>query len=293
MNLTERLSVSAYDWGHIPLYQWLDVLERFGVHQMELWTNNLPPDPVEQVRDTLASRGVQVICVNATVAFLPNRTDDVARVQAGILDAIRQAEMLGARYVNTYLGPNPRRDLTTTVRLYTRNIQPCLEAAAGRGIILVLENHFDIRNEDPGGGDVARRPETLRYLVEEVGSPHFKLTCDPANFYMAGIEPYPFAYELLRPYIGYVHLKDAVRYHELLHGPVDGIKVLSDSIAGPFVPVAVGRGAVNYEGLLARLVQDGYDGYLTVEPHTKKEHLERVCLETLQYVRAHVRAAAA
>lgn len=286
MNLMERVAISGYDFDHLQFSELLDLVESLGIGLLEVWPHNLPSEPMERVREVLADRGMAVICVNATVAFLPNKTD-VKQAQAGITKAIELAETLGAPYVNTYLGANPQRDLITTIQLYRRNMQPCLEAAATRGITLVLENHFDNRNEDPRGTDVARRPETLLYLVEAVDSPHFKLTFDPCNFYIAGEEPYPYAYQLLRSHIGYVHLKDATRYYELLHGPDCQYKLLPDSITGRFLPVALGQGAVNFEGFLSSLAHDGYSGYLTVEPHTEQARLEAVCAGTLQYLRTH------
>ena len=222
------------------------------------------------------------------MAFFPNKSGDAARAQTGINEAIKLAESLQAPLVNTYMGGNPQRDMLTTVQIYRRTIQPCLQAAKERGITLLLENHFDNRNEDPQGTDVARRPETLLYLVEAVDSPHFKLTFDPCNFYIAGDEPYPYAYQLLQSYIGYVHIKDATRYSELLHRSAGQYKLLPDSIRGRFLPVALGEGAINYAGILNSLRKNGYNGYLTVEPHTEQARVEAVGAANIQYLRAHL-----
>lgn len=63
--------------------------------------------------------------------------------------------------------------------------------------------------------------------------------------------PYPDGYELLKPYIRHVHLKD------------------SKASAGNsfFSPALIGRGDVDFHGLLRRLKADHYDGWVSVETH--------------------------
>ena len=288
VNLTERIAISGYDFQHLEFGEFLDLVKSWEVTQIELWPQNTPDQSVEQIEEILGAKNVSVICVNASVAFLLNKAADVAVVQSGIIDAIRKAARLRAPLVNIYLGSNPQRDSVTTVKLFRRNIQPCLEVARENGITVVLENHFDNRNEDPQGTDVARRAETLSFLVEAVDSSDFGLTYDPCNFYIAGDEPYPYAYQLLRPHIAYVHIKDATFYSELHHGVADQYKLLPDSIRGRYLPVSLADGAVNYEGILGALVADGYQGFLTIEPHTEQARVEQVGAANLAYLRTHL-----
>lgn len=288
MSLVNQIAVSGYDFQHLEFTRFLDLLRQWDIKHMELWPGNVLGWSVEQVKQALADKNIAVICVNAGIDFLPNKAGGAARVQAGIIEAVKLAETLQAPLVNTYMGGNPHRDMLTTVQLYRHTMQPCLEAAKERGITLLLENHFDNRNEDPQGTDVARRPETLLYLVEAVDSPYFKLTYDPCNFYIAGEEPYPYTYQLLQPHIGYVHIKDATRYSELLHGTAGQYKLLPDSLRGRFLPVALGEGATNYEGILNSLNRDGYAGYLAVEPHTEQARVETVGAANIQYLHAHL-----
>lgn len=288
MSLSDRIAVSGYDYQHLEFTQFLDMLRQWEIKYIELWPGNVTGWPVERIKEVLASRDISVICVNVGVAFFPNKTGEATRAQAGIIESIKLAEKLGAPYVNTYMGGNPQRNMMTTIKLYRSTIQPCLELASERNITVLLENHFDNRSEDPQGQDIARRPETLRYLFEVIDSPCFKLTYDPCNFYIAGEEPYPHAYQLLRDYIGYVHIKDATQYSELLHGPYSQYKLLSDSIRGRFLPLDMGRGAVNFAGIFNSLLEDRYQGYLTVEPHTEIARVERVGAENVRYTRTHL-----
>src|SRR5207248_3095935 len=73
-----------------------------------------------------------------------------------------------------------------------------------------------------------------------------------------------FSYELLKPYIRYVHLKDFVKYDERIY-PWRAERPMRIEYRGTFVGVPVGTGSLNCEGILERLVEDGYDGVVTVE----------------------------
>lgn len=79
---------------------------------------------------------------------------------------------------------------------------------------------------------------------------------DPGNdlFDPLGEEPYPEGYEAILPYLAHIHIKDAVVVPG--HEPVC---------------VAPGKGLVGYAALFARLREDGYDGWLSLEPHYRKD----------------------
>jgi len=109
--------------------------------------------------------------------------------------------------------------------------------ARAANLVLLHENEKDIY-----GDTVARCVD----LLESINDPHFQLAFDPANFIQCGQEPYPTAYEALRPWLRYVHVKDAL---------ADGRVVVA------------GEGLARWPELLSRLRTDGYAGVLALEPH--------------------------
>lgn len=109
--------------------------------------------------------------------------------------------------------------------------------ARAAGIVLLHENEKDIY-----GDTIARCVD----LLESINDEHFQAVFDPANFIQCEQLPYPDAYEALRPWLRYVHVKDA----------------LSDGSV-----VAAGEGLAHWPELLRRLRADGYDGFLSLEPH--------------------------
>jgi sugar phosphate isomerase/epimerase len=110
--------------------------------------------------------------------------------------------------------------------------------AAERGLVLAHENEKEIYGD---------RPERCADIIASVGSPALRATFDAANFVQCGVRPHSDAYELLRPDLVYVQVKDAV------------------SATGQVVPAGQGDGQVRET--LAALRDSGFEGYLSLEPH--------------------------
>jgi sugar phosphate isomerase/epimerase len=134
--------------------------------------------------------------------------------------------------------------------------------------------------------DATRTARGCLRLLKAVDSPWYRFNYDPGNFLIGGEEPYPYAYELLRGYIGSIHLKDAVKFDRDLYGDPAGIDMQRD-LSGDYMCVTLGAGAVNYDALLSRLKRDGYRGSLILEPHTGAPRLDGAIRDSLQYLARH------
>jgi sugar phosphate isomerase/epimerase len=110
--------------------------------------------------------------------------------------------------------------------------------AAERGLVLAHENEKEIYGD---------RPERCADIIESVGSAALRATFDAANFVQCGVRPHSEAYELLRPYLVYVQVKDAL------------------TATGEVVPAGQGDGQVRET--LAGLRDSAFQGYLSLEPH--------------------------
>lgn len=113
-----------------------------------------------------------------------------------------------------------------------------IEAAKGSGIVLLHENEHGIY------GDI---PERCLDLAQSLSSDSFKLIFDFANFVQCQVQNYPYAYELLKDHIAYIHVKDALRTN------------------GSVVPAGLGDGHI--KEILSELMKDDYEGFLSLEPH--------------------------
>ncbi len=110
--------------------------------------------------------------------------------------------------------------------------------AADRGLVLAHENEKEIY------GDTAER---CHDLITAVDSPALRATFDAANFVQCGVRPFSQAYPLLRPYLVYLQVKDAV------------------AATGENVPAGQGDGQIR--PTLAALRDSGFTGFVSIEPH--------------------------
>ena len=112
-----------------------------------------------------------------------------------------------------------------------------VDYAKTNDVVLLHENEKDIYGE--------KAPECLELMKEFFGD-HFKCIFDFANFVQVGQDTLE-AYEMLKDYIVYIHVKDAL---------------LKD---GSVVPVGMGDG--NVAAILRKLFESGFSGFLSLEPH--------------------------
>ena len=109
--------------------------------------------------------------------------------------------------------------------------------ARNANIILLHENEKEIY-----GDSIARCTD----LLQNISDPHFQAIFDPANFIQCKQTPYPDAFRALRPWLRYMHVKDA-----LADGTV----------------VAASEGMARWTEIVQQLHEDGYDGFFSLKPH--------------------------
>ena len=111
-----------------------------------------------------------------------------------------------------------------------------IDYAKAEGVVLLHENEKGIY------GDTGER---CLDLMETLGCDSFRAVFDPANFVQCG-EDTKKCYEMLSPYIEYMHIKDALADERV-------------------VPAGYGIGNVKF--ILKALKEKGYEGFLSLEPH--------------------------
>jgi len=222
----------------------LDTLQQAGIDLLDLrgaWGKNvleLSDAEVATVRDTLAERGMRVSCVATPVGKAPV-AGDFAQQQAALARGIEIAQALdtaNVRIFSYYIpdGDKPGRHRDEVIQRLTALVA---QARATR-MTLLHENERGIYGDSPA------RCHDLHATID---SPHFMALWDPGNFASCGFRPYHESWELLRPYIGYVHVKDYNR-------------------AATRVVVA-GAGDAEWPECMRALIASGYDGVIALEPH--------------------------
>jgi sugar phosphate isomerase/epimerase len=163
------------------------------------------------------------------------------------LDRLRRIADVAARFGTTIVrvfsffipeGDDPGRYRQQVIE----RMRALADVAEERGVVLAHENEKKIYGD---------RPERCADLIESVGSPALRATFDAANFVQCGVRPHTEGYGLLRPYLVYLQVKDAL------------------AATGEVVPAGQGDGEVRET--LAALRDSGFAGYVSLEPHLAME----------------------
>nr|WP_100365816.1 TIM barrel protein [Diaminobutyricimonas aerilata] len=157
---------------------------------------------------------------------------------------IRVADGLGARYIRIFSFYRAAGHSHDDVRDAVLERMAALAAEAEpAGVVLLHENEKEIYGDTP---------DRVLDLVESVGSPALRLAWDNANFVQVGVRPFTDGYALLRPYLEYLQVKDA--------------------IAGTGEVVPAGHGDGELLETVTALRADGYAGFASLEPHLASAH---------------------
>jgi|SRR4051794_1965361 sugar phosphate isomerase/epimerase len=226
-----------------------DLLGRLGMRHLELrsaWDVNvldLDDAQLRTVRDVLSRYGITVSAIGSPIGKI-YLDDDFDEHCARMEHAADVAALLGVRHIRMFSfflrpGDDPARHRDSVLHRLTA----LTRIAEKHDVVLVHENEKDIY------GDI---PARCLDIVESVGSDHLRLTWDPANFVQVGCAPFDDGYVLLRPHLAYVQIKDAV--------------------AGTGAVVPAGQGDGQVLETLRALRDDGFDGYVSLEPHLGVGH---------------------
>jgi sugar phosphate isomerase/epimerase len=211
------------------------------------WGKNvayMEDEDVDRVKKTLATHGVKVACLGSPVGKSPLAEPiDFERKNLTRLMAI--GSMLDTHFIRIFsFYPAD----TSTNAHYDQHVAESADRlgvlaglAEKEGFTLVLENEKGI---------VTDTPERCLAVLKAVNSPALRYAWDSANFVQVGVgKPVDRGWAGLQPYLGYVHIKDALLEN------------------GKVVPAGEGDGQL--PEVLANLKAMGYQGTLALEPHLK------------------------
>lgn len=225
------------------------VLEALGASHIEVrsaWGVNiidLDADQLARLGAQLQRSGMGVSAIGSPIGKVDVALDAELEV-ARLARAVAAAHALGTpniRIFSFFRGEGvpveaTRDDVLVRMRLLA-------DLAEREGVVLLHENEKDIYGDVPG---------RILDLVESVGSPALRLAWDNANFVQVGVAPFDDGYAMLRPYLDYLQVKDAV------------------AESGQVVPSGEGDGQLRET--LTALRDDGYAGFASLEPHLADTH---------------------
>ena len=199
---------------------------------------DLSEEQLREARRMLNEAGISVSAIGSDLGKI-RITDSFPAHLERARHAIEVAHFLGAPNIRMFSffmpdGENPdhhRDEVMARTRAF-------VELAEAGEVTLLHENEKDIY------GDI---PCRVVDLAESMNSPFYRAIFDPANFVQCGVKPFDEAYAQVRPFVDYIHIKDA-RFAD-----------------GSVVPAGEGDGQI--PEILRALQAEGYNGFLSIEPH--------------------------
>ena len=221
----------------------LAAIREWGLSHIELRAadgvnvSDFSTEKVKEVKNKLAGAGVSVSSIGSPIGKIGVEEDFAPHLEK-LKRTLEIQKELGAPYLRmfSFYIPQGRAPEDFREEVLDRVGRMAEEAAAWDSVLL----H---ENEKGIYGDNAPR---CKELLEAFYGPHFKAVFDFANFVQVGQQTLP-AYELLKPYVEYVHVKDA------------------QWGTGAVVPAGQGDGHV--KDILTDLIGGGWKGFLSLEPH--------------------------
>ncbi|MET4540080.1 sugar phosphate isomerase/epimerase [Arthrobacter bambusae] len=225
------------------------VLLALGASHLEVrsaWGTNvseLEPEAVQRLKAIFDEKGLKVSAVASPIGKV-DVSLPVEHELARLRRIISVAKALDTKYVRIFSFYRGEDQGQEEIRDAVMERMAALASeAAASDVILLHENEKGIYGDTP---------ERVLDIMETVNSPALRVAWDNANFVQVGVKPYTDGYALLRPYLEYLQVKDAI------------------ATTGEVVPSGEGDGEL--DATIAALAADGYKGFASLEPHLASAH---------------------
>jgi len=197
-------------------------------------------DFASEVKSKLDANGIKVSAIGSPIGKI-NIKDDFDEHFKKFEHIVKLAKFFETKYIRIFsFYIDKEEDPEIYFDSVTQRLKKFIEYAEKEDVILLHENEKGIY------GDIDTR---CKKLFDALYCDNFRCTYDPANFVQSGCDTLK-AFELLKDYIEYMHIKDA-RF--------------SDGLVVP-----PGRGDGNIVKLVENLNNMDYCGFISLEPHLKK-----------------------
>jgi len=156
-----------------------------------------------------------------------------------LVELVKIAQLMKCQYIRVFSFFYGKKVAETYTDKVIERMKEMLAIVKGSGVKLLHENEKLVY------GDV---PSRILTIYNALNDEDLVLCFDASNFVQCDVNPQE-AFEQLKDYVVYYHIKDCSEY-----------KVE--------VPVGVGKGCYPY--ILGELAKRNYNGFMTLEPHTFK-----------------------
>ena len=199
--------------------------------------SELEDNEVLELKEKMDKYGIKASSIGSPIGKI-KLTDDFEIHFKLFERVVKTAKMLDTKYIRMFSFYHDGGEWTDEERTQVLSqLKTMIDYAKEQDVILLHENEKDIY-----GDTVARCAD----LMKELYCDNFKAVFDPANFVQSGQDTKE-AFDVLGKYIEYMHIKDALAENSRV--------------------VPSGHGDGNVEYVLKNLFDNGYNGFVSLEPH--------------------------
>jgi L-ribulose-5-phosphate 3-epimerase len=204
--------------------------------------HELDKNDIKKMKDILAGTDLKVCGISSPFFKCELDDDSAVKENIGILrNCIELAHAFDTKIVRGFAFWR-KGSLSENINKIIDRFEEPLKIIGHEDIILALETEPSVYTSNAA---------SVVKILKILNSPMVRGLWDPGNgiYDPAGEVPFPDGYEIIKPYMAHMHLKDARK------------------TGGEIIAVPVGEGDVGYIGHFNKLISDGYDDYVVLETH--------------------------
>lgn len=248
----------------MTIFEWIEMASTLDVDGLEFYSgfvDSLEAPALERVKQALQAKKLEMpmLCYspNFTIADPAQRREEIVK-QNAMIDLTAR---FGGRFCRVLSGQAyPEVSRQQGVAWVVDCIRTCLDHAAKRGVVLIMENHY--KDNYWRYPEFAQKREVFLEIVGQIDSPWFGVNFDPSNAIVAGEDPLVLL-EAVKDRVVTMHASD--RYLE--SGTLEDLKTQDGSLgyAKNLKHGVIGKGLNDYNQIFSILKAAGFDGWVSIE----------------------------
>ena len=249
----------------MTLFDWIDMAADLPIDGLELYDGfltSLETSYLERVRAALTERHFEMPMLCCSPDFTSPDPAERRRQIEREKQMIDVTALLGGKFCRVLSGQRrPEVSRKQGVKWVVESIRELLDYAAGKGVVLAMENHYkDNYWQHP---EFAQKMEIFVEIVDQIDSPGFGVQYDPSNTILAGEDPIELL-ERVKHRVVTMHASD--RFLKPGH-TIEELRQVEDATgyAAILSHGVVGKGLNDYPKIFSMLREAGFDGWISIE----------------------------
>ncbi len=249
----------------MSVFDWIAMAADLPVDGLELYDGFLESTDeayLERVRSALVRQHLEMPMMCYSPDFTKPDPDERRREVEREKQMIDVTAALGGRYCRVLSGQRrPEVSREQGVRWVVECIRQLVDYAAGKNVVLAIENHYkDNYWKYP---EFAQERDVYLEILNQIEPPWFGAQYDPSNAILAGEDPIELL-DLVKQRVVSMHASD--RFLKLGH-TLEELRRVEDSVGYATILShgVVGKGLNDYPRIFQILREVGYQGWISIE----------------------------